>query len=202
GELAFLGAPELVRLLSDASRAMCEGEIGQIERRFHFDLSEEEYLSFLDKKTASLMAASCRAGGAAAGLSRKQQEALETFGRRLGVAFQIVDDILDLEGDEAVTGKTLRTDLQHGKMTLPLIRYRDRLGSRSERKKFCESLRDGAGGFSGLIGKIRDAGAIAESRAKARLFVDEALRALDELPGHPARQILSDVAHRLTLRRF
>jgi heptaprenyl diphosphate synthase len=198
--LARLHDPDLLRLFADTSMVICEGEIGQVERRFQFDLTEGEYLEFLDKKTASLMAAACRAGARLAGLSARQQEALDRFGRLTGMAFQVVDDILDLEGEEAVTGKTLRTDLLHGKMTLPLIHYRAKMPA-SEHAAFFETLRDPGGRLADLIRRVREAGAMESSRALVRTYLREAEEALAALPDHPSRRLLSDLALRLSDRQ-
>jgi geranylgeranyl pyrophosphate synthase len=200
-KLAGLNNAELLRLFADTTMAMCDGEIGQVESRYQFDLTEKQYLDFLDKKTASLMAACCRAGGYLCGLNRAQQDALDRFGRLVGVAFQIVDDILDLEGEEAVTGKTLRTDLMYGKMTLPLIHYRDQLKTAAERNTFFDVLKNPNGLVSDLIGRVHDAGSMAYSREKVGRLVADALAALEKLPDHPSRRLLADITHRLSDRK-
>ncbi len=114
---------------------MCQGEINQVRRRFTLDLSLSEYLSFIDNKTATLMGAAMKGGARLARLSTDQATALGHYGWNLGMAFQIIDDTLDLVGDEDVTGKTLRTDLLNGKLTLPLIWLRDKLEP-AERERF------------------------------------------------------------------
>jgi heptaprenyl diphosphate synthase len=199
--LAALNSPSLLRIFADTTLAMCEGEIGQVERRYRFDLPEADYLEFLDKKTASLMAASCRAGAELAGLPDPQVRALESFGRALGLAFQITDDILDLEGEENFTGKTLRTDLTHGKMTLPLIHYSAKLKNEAERADFFETLKSPNGHINDVIGRVRDAGSIAYSREKVAVLLEEAGRNLSLLPDRPARRLLSDMAAGLSNRR-
>ncbi len=198
--LAALGRPEILRVFADATLAMCDGEIGQYEGRYKFDILEKDYFSFLQRKTASLMAASAWAGGALAGLPPEQLKALETFGERIGVAFQVVDDILDLEGDEAETGKTLRTDLLHGKMTLPLIRYGRNLGS-SERTAFHKSLTNPNGQVPEIIKKVLESGVMAECRADVASLLAEAERALESLPDHPSRKLLLDISRRLIDRK-
>jgi len=198
--LAAVGNGALLGLFADTTAVMCDGEIGQLERRFFFDLSEEEYLGFLDKKTASLMAASCRAGAMLAGLPAAQQQALDDFGRRVGIAFQIIDDILDLEGEEAVTGKTLRTDLTHGKMTLPLIHFSQQLKA-GERARLFEELKSPNGHLAALIRRVHDAGSIDYSRAKAAALLAQAGESLARLPDGPSRRLLADIAERLSHRQ-
>lgn len=199
--LAALGRPELMTLFARSTMAMCEGEIAQYETRYKFDLSETQYLSFLQRKTASLMAASCRAGGMLAGLPESALTALETFGDRLGVAFQIVDDILDIEGDEAVVGKTLHTDLIHGKMTLPLIDYAAGLSTDEARRTFHDFLRCPNGRVDAFISDLRRSGVLTRSKEKVQSLLKQAESQLDLLPDVPARILLKDVARRLSDRK-
>lgn len=199
--LSLLGRSDLMALFAGATMAMCEGEIAQYENRYKFDLSETQYLSFLQRKTASLMAASCRAGGMLAGLPEASLNALETFGDRLGVAFQIVDDILDIEGDEAVVGKTLHTDLIHGKMTLPLIDYAASLPTPDARKAFHDFLRSPHGRVDAFIADLRRSGVLSRSKEKVKSLITEAESQLDLLPDVPTRTLLRDVASRLSDRK-
>jgi len=199
--LSALGRPDLMTLFAGSTMPMCEGEIAQYENRYTFDLSEEQYLTFLQRKTASLMAASCRAGGMLAGLPEASLNALETFGDRLGVAFQIVDDILDIEGDEAVVGKTLHTDLIHGKMTLPLIDYAAGLTTDNARTSFHDFLRSPNGRVDAFIADLRRSGVLARSKEKVQTLLKEADAQLDLLPAVPARTLLKDVARRLSDRK-
>jgi geranylgeranyl pyrophosphate synthase len=199
--LAALGRPEMMTLFAASTMAMCEGEISQYDTRYKFDLREDHYLSFLQKKTASLMAASCRAGGLLAGLAPNALDALETFGDRLGVAFQIVDDILDIEGDEAVVGKTLHTDLIHGKMTLPLIDYASGLSTDEARRAFHDFLRSPNGRVDAFIADLRRSGVLERSKAKVKSLLAEAEAQLDVLPEIPAKALLKEVARRLSDRK-
>jgi geranylgeranyl pyrophosphate synthase len=200
--VAVMGDPELLRLFADATLEMCDGEIGQYEGRYRFDLSESDYLSFLRKKTAALMAVACRVGGRLAGLPEDSQSALATFGDRVGVAFQIVDDLLDIEGDEAVVGKTLLTDLSHGKMTLPLIYYIQSFLPKVERDAFIARLKSPSDSLASLVDALRRSGVMDLCRKKAASLLDEAEAALAVLPDHPSRRLLSDVARRLLDRKL
>lgn len=199
--LASLNDPELIRVLADSTMAMCEGEIDQLENRYVFDLTEEAYLSFLDRKTAALMAACCEAGGRLGGLPERQVRALESFGRHVGIAFQIVDDILDLEGEEVQTGKTLHTDLMHGKMTLPLIHALREIKDESEKAFVVEMMRNPEGHVVDLIKRVRDSGSIDYSRSKVLLLLEQADQALANLPDHPSRRLLNDISRRLADRQ-
>ena len=136
-----------------------------------------------------------------AGVPADQGRALEVFGDRVGVAFQIVDDILDIEGDEAVVGKTLHTDLTHGKMTLPLIDYLAGLSSEKDRRAFQDVLLSPNGRVDALIADLRRSGVLEKAKSKVCLLLTEAEAALAALPDHPARRLLAEVARRLTDRR-
>lgn len=199
--LGALCRPELLRLYAETTMVMCEGEIGQYESRYRFTLSENDYLEFLRKKTASLMAASCRSGALLAGLTEAQAHALEIFGEKMGVAFQVVDDLLDVEGEEAVVGKTLHTDLTHGKMTLPLILFAARMPSAKERTALFELLKNPNGHLRGLIERLRASGVLSDCRAKVQQLLAEAEGALTALPDVPARRLLADIARRLSSRQ-
>ena len=116
-----LSTPTGAREIGTASSKVCEGEMRQIGTQGRFDLSLSEYLQIIDAKTAELCRCACKLGCQYAGASEKEIEAAECYGRNLGTAFQIIDDLLDLEGDEASTGKSLGTDFAQSKPTLPWI---------------------------------------------------------------------------------
>src|SRR5436309_12027933 len=109
------------RLIGEATDRVCEGELCQVLQRGNLELSEEEYFDVIDGKTAELTACCCVLGAHYAGASAEVVEALGRYGRYVGQAFQIADDLLDLVGEEDAAGKSLGTDLEQGKLTLPLI---------------------------------------------------------------------------------
>src|SRR5262245_2819021 len=109
------------RLIGDATNRLCAGELHQITERGNLDLSEDDYFAIIDAKTAELTSCCCRFGAVYAGMPEQVVERLARYGRLLGQAFQIADDLLDLVGEERATGKSLGTDLEQQKMTLPLI---------------------------------------------------------------------------------
>ncbi|MFG0264274.1 MAG: polyprenyl synthetase family protein [Rhodopirellula sp. JB055] len=110
------------RLVGQAAQKVCEGELRQVLGRDWLDIDEETYLDIIRGKTAELTRVSCQIGADLSGGDEDQVEAFARFGNDLGIAFQIADDFLDLWGDDDDVGKTLGTDLQQGKITLPLIR--------------------------------------------------------------------------------
>jgi geranylgeranyl pyrophosphate synthase len=125
-ELAANGRPEEVRVLSDASSALAEGELLQRADAFDPGVALDRYLRRCERKTASLFEASCRLGALEAPGGDDDQEALGAFGRRIGLAFQLLDDVLDVSGPAERTGKTRGADLLDGTVTLPLILARER----------------------------------------------------------------------------
>jgi octaprenyl-diphosphate synthase len=110
------------RWIGRATNLVCEGEMQQVHHRGNLDLCEDDYFTIIQGKTAELTAVSCRLGAHYADASAEVVSALENYGRDLGIAFQIADDVLDIWGEERATGKSLGTDLDKQKLTLPLIR--------------------------------------------------------------------------------
>ncbi|MHB8902896.1 MAG: polyprenyl synthetase family protein, partial [Thermoguttaceae bacterium] len=127
------------RCLIEASRRVCEGELRQLGACGDYDLTESDYLEIIDGKTAALCACCCEIGAHYAGASKEDTAALTRFGDKLGVAFQIIDDVLDVLGDEKTTGKSLGTDLVKRKPTLPLIRLLEQ-SDPTERARMIEVL--------------------------------------------------------------
>lgn len=119
--LCGLQYPEIVSALANTIRLICEGELEQIERAYDWDLSEEDYLSIIKKKTASLFSFSCLSGGHLGKARADEIRSLVNYGLNFGMAFQMVDDCLDFVGDEKRMGKSSGLDLRKGKITLPLI---------------------------------------------------------------------------------
>lgn len=115
------GSLAALKSLSSATRRLAEGEILELMKTADITTSEEDYLKIIDGKTAILMAAACETGAIIAGADEKTQALLKEFGLCLGIAFQMIDDILDYSSNEAALGKTIGIDLEEGKVTMPLI---------------------------------------------------------------------------------
>jgi octaprenyl-diphosphate synthase len=176
--------------LGEASRAMCEGELRQVASRGNYALSEDEYLAIISGKTAALLACCCRLGTHYAGADPAVAEALHRFGMELGVAFQIVDDLLDVLGDEATVGKSLGTDLLKQKSTLPLIRL---LGQATpgEREEILQLLSRSGNHHREAIQPWWDRyDAIAYTRTMARTHARRACEELHILPASAAKESL------------
>ncbi|MCW0219960.1 MAG: polyprenyl synthetase family protein, partial [Prosthecobacter sp.] len=112
---------QVCRSIAKASRDVCSGEILQTQRRFDLNLSVPDYLRMIEMKTAALFAAAAGLGARLNGVPEQVEKALYSYGMKLGTVYQIYDDCLDLVGDEKKVGKTLRTDLIKGKLTLPIL---------------------------------------------------------------------------------
>jgi len=115
------GDMEMLRLMSDVTNALAEGEVLQLSRTFHLEMTEAECLEVIERKTAVLFAAATEVGAHVSGQSREVVERLAEYGMCLGVAFQLMDDALDYVADESTAGKPVGHDLEEGKITLPLI---------------------------------------------------------------------------------
>lgn len=199
-ELARIKRPDILEIFADTTSLMCEGEIKQVQHRFRFDLSEKEYFSFIEKKTASLFESSCRAGALLGQCSANAVEIMARYGFHIGLAFQITDDLLDLVGEEARAGKTLRTDLVHGKMTLPLIRLRNIEKSRVEQDKLIRLLQNPDGETDQIVQWMTDSGSIQYAQKTAQDHVEAAFEVLSSLPETDGRESLQTIAQALLER--
>ena len=124
---------DIVRLLCDVTLRMIEGELYQLTKTGDVDISEEEHFEIIRRKTAYLFGGCAEIGGVLGGVSKEQQHALREFGFNLGVAFQVVDDLLDYTADESALGKPVGGDLREGKVTLPIIYLLQRGGADADR---------------------------------------------------------------------
>jgi octaprenyl-diphosphate synthase len=188
--VAELDSPYAFRVIGPAARLVCEGELRQVHWRGNFDLSEEQYFGVIADKTAALTACCCHLGAHYAGASPDVCEHFARFGRLLGIAFQIADDLLDVLGDEATTGKSMGTDLEKQKPTLPLIRL---LGNASQRdrQEILEILtRSDNHRSEALRPWFRDGDAISYAHAQAVEYARRAALELQSLSNSPAHQML------------
>jgi octaprenyl-diphosphate synthase len=186
--------PDLLRTF----RRLVDGELVQLRGRSALDTSEATYFRILEDKTASLFGWSARAGARAAGAGVADIDALGRFGERMGVAFQLVDDVLDYAGDPDETGKVLLSDLAEGKVTLPLV-----LALRDDPSLNDDLVlaRNGPGPAAVRLGaRVRASGVCDVVRARAALETRTALEALEAIAPSPAREILAAVAEQLTSR--
>jgi len=180
----------IMRLFAESVMTLCAGQIAESARGQDWcGADRERYYSTIDAKTAALFVLSCKAGGILGEASFAQTAALIRYGRQLGLAFQIVDDILDLVGDEAVMGKPAGSDLRQGVITLPVIYLREELSDDVMREAF-----SGGEGREQAIQMIteraRTSGAVDRAYQEARELAAEAAQCLDELPAGEYRDLL------------
>lgn len=177
--------------IGDATNRVCAGELLQVTLAGNLKLSEETYLDIVGGKTGALTECCTRLGARYAGATAEVVGRMAEYGRQLGIAFQIVDDVLDLSGDEAAAGKTLGTDVDQQKLTLPLIRALSELSDEDAGR-----LRSALQRVSGdeVRELIAATGAVESARSEARQYVAAARRALTVLPASPHRAALDQVA--------
>jgi octaprenyl-diphosphate synthase len=188
------------RLIGEATNRLCEGELHQIVQKGNLALSEAEYFDIIDAKTAELTACSCRLGALYAGASESMVEQLASFGRSLGIAFQIADDVLDLVGDERSAGKSLGTDIDQQKLTLPVIHI---LGNAppEQAARVRQMLQHGGPmRRTALARELETSGAIAYARRRAETYAARAAADLDCLPPSECRSILEMLTERVVHR--
>jgi octaprenyl-diphosphate synthase len=188
----------VLRDLFSTLRRLVDGEIVQLRGRTRLELREDVYFRIVHDKTASLFAWAARAGAATAGASDEGVAALGEFGARVGVAFQLVDDVLDYDGDPGATGKALLGDLHEGKLTLPLIRA---LAARPSLVDDIDAVRAGDARAAARVAEaVRLSGVCEGVRACAREETAQAQRALEAVPAGTARDLLSSIAADLAAR--
>ena len=199
--ISSLDTMHAVQVLSEACRAMCQGELRQVATQGDFGLTESCYLDIIADKTAALCACCCRLGSHYADAPAETQEALARFGRHLGIAFQIADDLLDVLGDEEQTGKSLGTDVLKQKPTLPLIRLLSQSQPKDREEILSIVAQPDREGSARLRYWLDRSDAIAYSREKAQGYVDLALGELEILTPSPAADSLRGVAEFVVSRQ-
>jgi octaprenyl-diphosphate synthase len=166
------GSLDVLRILSHASSVIAEGEVMQLVTSNDTDTSETAYLDVIRAKTAQLFAAACRIGAVVADRPRVEEEALDTYGMNLGIAFQIIDDVLDYSAKQATLGKSIGDDFKEGKISLPVI-LAFRRGSDEERtfwRRTLENLEQNEGDLEHAIHLMGKHRALEDSIERARHY--------------------------------
>jgi heptaprenyl diphosphate synthase len=176
---------EVPSILARAIAEVCEGQIVETAALGDPHRPVEDFISTIKMKTAALFRSACELGAATSGASTAERAALTTFGENLGLAFQIVDDLLDLIGDPAITGKELGTDVKDGVFTLPVLLA----ASRDE--SFADSLKNGHKDLAGVLPTLKETGALADSYARAESFGKAATEAVATLNGGEWAEVLT-----------
>jgi octaprenyl-diphosphate synthase len=198
------GSLRVLEILSHAASVIAEGEVHQLMTANDTTTSEEAYLSVIEAKTAVLFAAAARVGAVLAERPFEDEAALERFGHNLGIAFQLVDDMLDFSARQTELGKTVGDDFRDGKITLPIVIAFAR-GDAEERAFWRRTLEDGEqreGDLERAVRILERRGALAETLARARLYAGSAIDALNQFPDSPLRRALGEAAAFATERGF
>ncbi|MDA0661038.1 MAG: polyprenyl synthetase family protein [Planctomycetota bacterium] len=194
------GDARACEILGDATNRVCEGELRQIRTAGDFSLDQEAYLSMIEGKTAALCDCSCQLGARCAGATQEIQTAMSRYGRDIGIAFQIMDDLLDIVGSEKQVGKTLGSDLEQVKLTLPLIHALSRVNE-LQRTEIYELVRSPSRTREqGLMEWYLKTDALTYTRRVAESYIESARKQLQRLPDSAARRSLVSVGE-FILRR-
>ena len=189
------GSLEVLAILSRASSIIAEGEVMQLITSNDVDTDEAAYLDVIRAKTAELFAAACRIGAVVADRPSAEADALERFGMNLGIAFQLVDDVLDYSAMQATLGKTIGDDFREGKMTLPVVLAFAR-GDASEQafwRRTIENLEQDDSDFGRAIAILQQRRALADTVLRAREYGALAVDALSVFPDTVVRSALANV---------
>jgi octaprenyl-diphosphate synthase len=190
------GSLRILEILSRASSVIAEGEVLQLMTQNDLKTTEESYLEVIRAKTAELFAAASRIGAIVAERPHDEEMALDCFGRDLGVAFQLVDDMLDFSARQAELGKKIGDDFREGKVTLPILLAFSR-GDEAERafwRRALENMDQHAGDLEHALVLVERHGALAETLCRARSYAASAIQALSVFPDGPERCALIEAA--------
>lgn len=195
------GQMRIMQILADATNVIAEGEVMQLMNMHDASLDEAGYLRVIRSKTAKLFEASARLAAVLAGTSPALEEACATYGQALGTAFQIIDDVLDYDGDASEMGKNLGDDLREGKATLPLIAAMQR-GTASEADTVRHAIQNGSTEqLPAIVDIVRRTGALEVTRDAAAAEARRAISALEQVPANGYRAGLLQLAAQLLERR-
>ncbi len=198
------GSLRILEILSRASSVIAEGEVMQLMTANDTQTAEAAYLEMIEAKTAELFAAASRIGAVVAARPAAEEEALDAFGRNLGIAFQLVDDMLDFAARQAELGKSVGDDFRDGKVTLPILVAFAR-GDEEERgfwRRTLEEMDQRPGDLEQAMALVERRGALAETLARARAYAATAIDALSQFPDGIERRALIDAAGFASERRF
>jgi octaprenyl-diphosphate synthase len=198
------GSLKVLRILSHASAVIAEGEVEQLTAQRQIDTDEDHYLEIISAKTAALFAAACRVSPVVAEASEGAEHALESFGRNIGIAFQLSDDVIDYASDEAIMGKGVGDDFRDGKMTLPVILAYAR-GSQADRNFWRSAIsgeRVSDDDLAHAIRLLNSTDALAETIGRARQYGRRAVDALAMFPASKAKAALTEAAEFAVARAY
>lgn len=198
------GSLKVLKILSHASAVIAEGEVDQLTAQRQLTTSEEHYLHIIGAKTAALFAAACRIAPVVAEAGEAAEDALESYGRNLGIAFQLVDDAIDYSSDEATMGKGRGDDFRDGKMTLPVILAHAR-GSAEDRAFWLDAMQGSRSSDADLAHAthlIQSTDAMRDTMARARHYGRRAVDALDPFPPSRAKAAMVEAVEFAVARAY
>jgi len=198
------GSLKVLRILSHASAVIAEGEVNQLTAQRQIDTDEDHYLEIISAKTAALFAAACRVSPVVAEASEDAELALECYGRNLGIAFQLSDDVIDYASDAETMGKGVGDDFRDGKMTLPVILAYAR-GSEDDRDFWRSAIsgrRASDEDLAHAIRLLRNTDALADTVERARQYARRAIDALAIFPASKAKSALVEAAEFAVSRAY
>ena len=188
-----LGDMDILRHMADTTNTIAEGEVLQLVRAGDAETTEQQYLDVITRKTAILFAAGCYGAATLSGQSDSMRQGMQRFGLNLGIAFQMIDDVLDYEGDPAAMGKNVGDDLTEGKPTLPLI-YALEHGTTEEQGLIRKAItQKTAEDIELVLAAVQRCGALDYTKRQARNYHDLALAELADLADTPAKRALEAV---------
>lgn len=191
----------VMRILADATNVIAEGEVLQLLNMHDPDVTEERYLEVIRCKTAKLFEAAAQIGALIAGANEAQMETAGEYGRSLGTAFQLIDDVLDYSGNAAEIGKNVGDDLREGKPTLPLI-YLMKNGNEQEKQLVRACIEEGdESQFDAILRAITQSGALDYTKQAADQAADQAASAIADLPESDYKKALLALAYLAVNRR-
>ncbi len=197
-----VGSLDILRILSDATTVIAEGEVMQLLCTGEIDLTEERYINVVRSKTAILMSAACEAGAVLGAVLPRLQKALADFGMDLGIAFQLMDDILDYVATEEEFGKSIGHDLEEGKITLPLIHTLRHctVAERAVIAAVVEQDEMSLDDFRAVSGLVKQYGGIAYTVDSARFYIDRCKNHLELFAPSPVREALLSLSEYVVTR--
>ncbi len=196
------GSLRVLDILASASATIAEGEVLQLSAARDLATNEDIYMQVIRGKTAALFSAATEVGGVISGAPETQVKALYDFGEALGISFQIVDDLLDYQGESHSTGKNIGDDFRERKLTLPVIKA-VAAASEDERAFWKRTIEKGdqqEGDLDQALQLLNRHGALSQTRDDARYWANVAKTAIQSLPDHPVRQMLIDLADYVVAR--
>jgi len=198
------GSLKVLKILSNASAVIAEGEVNQLTAQRRIDLGEDRYLQIIGAKTAALFAAACRISAVVAERDEAAELALDAYGRNLGIAFQLVDDAIDYASDEATMGKDAGDDFRDGKVTLPVILAYAR-GSDADKAFWREAIsghRVSDEDLAHATRLLKDSGGIADTLARARVYGQRAIDAIGGFHAGAAKSAMVEAVEFAVARAY